>query len=321
LGPIFPALQAVFPVDDSDVRRIIDAIRREIAPLYGYRFLGRGPALETISLDSLQELIRELASQPDGFSVAVEVFFRFLDKGQPVSGDLARAGRELLSCITFGSADSLLDYRLTGIVTACLTGEESIACAASVCRLHHAALRDHRVSTHHYGDFTVSLFQVQPGVALDEFFGDQMPRTGANPSEGFEYCSKNPVEMVPIDALLAWAQISPIARFPRLAAAIDPFLKSESEVDPVLMPAAVQLLAHAPNRTAVLDQFGFGDWPKGVYSRPLSAIFEGRRNLARTFLSDGDPEVRAWAQSIDVRLGQAIEHERLREQPGSGSFE
>lgn len=123
-----------------------------------------------------------------------------------------------------------------------------------------------------------------------------------------------------MESLIAWAQINPQMRFPRLASAITPIVKTNEEKTLSWSATALRILQLAPDRSAVLREFGSHFRPSG-WSGSLADVLESRRVLPRTFLLDPDPRVSAWAREQDAELGRLTELERLRERRTDETFE
>lgn len=136
----------------------------------------------------------------------------------------------------------------------------------------------------------------------------------------FNHERANPLDTVPDDVLISWAQSKPSEYFPRLAAIITPFRQANSLAALEWTPLAMQILALAPDRPAVLAAFSRNLYPHS-WSGSLAELLEGRRVLLQALMSYSDPAVEAWARVRDEALVREIESERLRDRRADARFE
>jgi hypothetical protein len=324
LGPWFPVLQASVDIDKRGAERIEAALQLGLAPSWTYKYLTVGRAADPISTSSLRRMIFGIALLPKGYEVAVDILgmriYSARDSGSPLDNELVQCGRELVRRCTFDRSGQMLDYHLGEIVNACFVGDDAADDTIIVCRRFKEALSQHRAYMFDYPDLIASLFRVQPMIALDEFFGDPPENTRNLLIGDLDFDRGNPLEVVPAESLIAWAQIDPQVRFPRLASAITPFTKSDDKTDLVWAPIALRVLNAAPDRAAILAEFALQFQPSG-WSGSLADILESRRALPRAFMADADPRVVAWARAQDAELGRLAELQRLRERRTDESFE
>jgi hypothetical protein len=324
LGTWFPVLQTSIDIDERGGERLAAALQVGLAPSWTYKYLSLGRATDPIPVKTLRSLILGITSLPDGYYIAVEILgmkiYSVRQSGALMDNELVQCGRELIRRCEFARPGQIDDYHLGEIVDACFAGKDAAEDATIVCRHLKTAFLNYQAHTFHYRHLLSSLFRSQSMIALDEFLLDQPENTGHTAVTELDFDRNNPLEVVPIETLIAWAQINPLIRFPRLASAIIPFKESDDKAGVVWTPLALQILNSAPNQTAVLVQFSSHFLPSS-WSGSLADILERRRSLPRAFLSYSDPKVVAWAREEDARLSRAAELERLSERRRDESFE
>jgi hypothetical protein len=128
----------------------------------------------------------------------------------------------------------------------------------------------------------------------------------------FDSDIRNPLDEAAPEALIAWAQIDPTIRFPRIASAITPFKSGDTKGGIAWTQTALQVLGGSPDPIAVLTAFRSQLVPN-VWEGSLAKILEDRQVLVRQLFSYSDPAVVCWARNQDAELGRDAEKERLRE--------
>jgi len=131
---------------------------------------------------------------------------------------------------------------------------------------------------------------------------------------------RNPLSVVPTDVLVAWAQVDPPKRFPKLATAVSALKKDAGNGAFVWTDVALKILDLAPDRLAVLTEFGSNLMPHG-WRGSLADTIESRRALPQAFFGDSDPRVVAWARERDAEMARWAEKERAGERQTDESFE
>jgi hypothetical protein len=137
LAPIFPLLQTVVTLDEAGVRRLTASVASGLTPARAYRYLGLGPATETIPPVDLARIILGIAGLPDGYKVAVDILATHLGlrKAPPTDWDpsLLDCGRELLRTYPADQINHSAGYQLAKIARVCLRGLGAAPDAGLVC--------------------------------------------------------------------------------------------------------------------------------------------------------------------------------------------
>lgn len=328
LGPWFPILQTSIAIDEDGAKRLETALQTGLAPSWTYQYLSMGRATDPIPTYILSRLILGIASLPNGYAVAVKILrmklFSLTSTSRPLEDKLVMCGRELVRRCKFEQPNQAIDHDLGVIVNTCFVGENAAEDATIICRQLMAALAEYRVSAYAYKTLVTSLFRTQSTITLNEFLWDHPVHSRRSFIRSFNLENRSPLDEAPPDSLIAWAQIDPSIRFPRLASAITVFKESATQETTSWTPIALKILDLSPDRIAVLTEFRSQFQPT-TWSGSLANILESRRVLLRELMSYSDPTVALWARKQDIELGQWVQKERqqesLRDRRTDQSFE
>jgi len=322
LGPFFPHLQSSDQIDESSVERILKALTTGLSKAAVFQYLGYGRVLDKISSADFRRIALGVAELPDGLNAAVDLLgMRLYSMGSDkieVDHDVLALGRELLILVDFQSRNDSFDHHLNNIAKICLQDEAARDAAIKVCRNLANALSDYRSGASHFGALAATLFELHPLVALDIFLGE----TGGSMSlsSRFYLDRENPVNNVPPDILLAWADHGPSDRYPKLAEEIRLLEPSEDKEILRLSPLALQLIERAPDRSAILEILGARFRPSSWSGSLADAL---ARYLAplHQLLDHTDHDIAEWAQRMITSLTKQIEDERQQDRQVDESFE
>jgi hypothetical protein len=316
LGPWFPVLQTFVPLDADGIARLTHALAGERAPIGSYHSLAYGRVTDPIPGDQLRTLLALIAAKPGGHDVAMEILSMRLHSDQaehrPADPDLAAAGRVLLAQLTFSHDDRDKGYRLQLVAKAALTEAGGPETARLLWRnFVAAAARQETYAFEQHGLLT-ALFSTQPLALLDEItVGDdnttqEMFRLlrDAGRVEG------NPVDAIPSETLIEWCRAAPATRFPQAAAIVTPVIGGTDGAVAQWSPTAQALLADAPDRAAVLDQFFTRFRPRGAWSGSLAAILDSRAALLLALGEHHDHHLAEHAMRAHANLQRQIAAER-----------
>lgn len=328
MGPFFPTLQTAVLIDKLGEERLLKAIVYGAAPASAYKALAWGRATtEPISAAGLRRIILGIASLTDGIEVALEILGMRIhgdnDGQKKIDRELIKCGRELLRSFEFRShRNDMPDYHLSNITNVCLSEGNAVDDVRVVCQNILAALSEYRLGPYDLRLFLETLLKLHPTVVLDEMLDigtdaeDLLFQRGIDLDE-----ASGPIDKVPADILIHWAEISPERRFPLLASAVNLYqVKTDEGGVFSWSETALKILRAAPDRIAVLNKFGENLRPTG-WSGSLAELLEKIRSLPAVFLSDPDPHVVAWAREQDTYLRKYAESERLTEKRTDERFE
>jgi hypothetical protein len=270
-------------------------------------------------------LIHAIASLPKGYDFAVEALSMWIQKhkkSQPsIDQQIALCGRELLNKFVFERSDRGGGYRLGEIIDYCFLGDDAVQNTIDFCQNIKTAVREYRLYPNTNWHLFESLFRAQPYIALDQFVGEEPVNTRLKIKE-IDGHGRNPLNVVPIDVLIAWAQVDPSIRFAKLAAAINP-VKKDSTRGFIFTETALKILGKSPERLTVLTIFGENlksyRWRSSMSD--TANTIEKLRSLPQAFFEVSDPSIVAWARECDADLARLAEKERVSERRTDESFE
>jgi hypothetical protein len=324
LGPYFPSLQTAAAIGEVGATRLEAALAASLAPAPAYRSLIYGRVTDSIPSTGLRRIVPAIASLLDGYKIAIDVLAARLHavkvSEETVDDEIVQCGRELIRHWSAGREDHDLDHDLAEIVRVCLSEPDSEPEIAQVCRQLFGKLRDYEVYISDYPHLLSCLFRQHPSVVLDEFFGDGVEEEMLFHRWRDYLVHGNPLDDVPLEALIAWAQVEPSTRYARLAAVITPFTDNDGTTAPVWTSTALELVRLAPDRLAVLTNLSLPLVPNS-WMGSRADLVERRRMLLQAFISDAAPEVASWVRQRDTELEQVVQRERLRERRVDASFE
>jgi hypothetical protein len=235
--------------------------------------------------------------------------------------EILLCGRELISKFVFERSNRDEGSRLGEIINCCFLGEDAVEDMIGFCHNIKMAVREYRFYPFTSWHLFESLFRTQPFIALDQFVGDVQVNARSIIKEIAMHC-RNPLNVVPIDDLIRWAQVDSPLRFPKLAAAVDFVMKSPHQ-EFVFTDVALEILHHAPDRLDILKIFGSNfesySWRSSLSGTDIT--IEKLRAVPQAFFNDLDPQVGAWAQECDIKLADLAEKERASERRKDESFE
>ncbi len=179
LGGLYPLLQVAIELRPADVERLKRSVALGRASASMYRCLAGGKATDSISTKELHELVLAIAALPDGFDVAVEIFYMRIhfEHGniEGITAHLAATGCALMERVVFAKdKNDLNEHRLGEICQRCLKGVEGASVVTSICERLKTAVRTHATYPFYHRDLIHGLFQAQPVATLNGLCrGDQ----------------------------------------------------------------------------------------------------------------------------------------------------
>lgn len=287
VGPYFPELQARVAVDEQGVKRLHRSLELGRALIARFFALAYGRASDAIPGPEFRDLLLNIASKPEGLTVALEIlsmrlFSDAADKRSPAP-EVAEAGRALLDAFEFhkkGSRTDREDREMGRIAQVSLAGDKGIPIVQRIVRKMLDAVSRYDIHAHDQDDLMTGLLRVHPTIVLDEaFLGDQKAKQKAvQVFADFQRFRKNPLEVVPDDVLLAWCDHDPAVRYPIMAASACLFKKPADKEPHEWLPLASKLLNKAPDPHAVLKEIVRQLRPTS-WSGSLATKLEGRLKL------------------------------------------
>lgn len=330
LSPVFPILQSSYPIDKAGAKRLILSIAQGHVPASTYSYLKYGMVSDSIPLPFFREILVGIASLPNGYPVAIDVFQMRLHSLQsnktPIDSNTSSIGRELLKLNEFQDSSSNHAYHVNEVAVACMVGETAHEDAITVSTNLARALVDYRSGARQCGELVRTLFRLQPMAAIAVFLnGDFIYKSDnyqhRSLSHFFMFDRESPVNAASPELLMAWSKENPEIRLPRLAEEIHLFVKEDKLDSPSWSPIALEILELAPDRSVILDIFASRFRPTGVRSGSLADNLSPYLALAEKLQTHVDPMVVSWAKKQIDLLNKEISEEGKRNRRIDESFE
>ena len=174
LASHYPVLQVQAGVNEKAVQRLLASLALGLAPIFAYRTLAMGRAVDDISISLLREMLLRISDKPDGFGVAIEILHMRLSSNsageRQHATELIKVGQELLTATDFANSEHH-DYALGQIVNFCLTGKAGEDAARTIIINLRDAIASHRTNALYYDDLIGGLLKVQTNTVLEELLG------------------------------------------------------------------------------------------------------------------------------------------------------
>jgi hypothetical protein len=275
-------------------------------------------AHESINDDDLAKLLKKILSKEAGIDVAIEILrMRFHDrndKSPKVSDSLLAVARDVLSMYAFEEKrqrQSNRDYELAEIARICLNTKEGVPAATQVCQHLAKAAMERRVFALEYPELLNSLAQTQPRVFLDVFLESSNGQDNHRRRmlfHGIDSCG-TPFDEIPDDVLLSWCEDDPTARYPKVAAAIQPFAKSAQTGKLEWKPLVYTIFERAPDLDPILEHLADAIMPRS-WDGSRADILLSRGGLFQELYNYDNAKIRAWAKAQYLDLQESIRKER-----------
>lgn len=315
LGVCFPRLQSVVRIGEQGVERLKQSINTDLAPVKAYNFLAWGRAHENISDHNLCDLLRMLASKPDGLVVAVDILqmrLRGNKKEKSPSRVITSMGQELLVQINFDRKNhpsELMDYKLEQLVEGCLVGKKAVTIGIEICKKLVKALSEHKIRSIDCPRLLKSLALHQPQAFLDNFlFGIEQP------NYAIEYLFTNhdsPKLLCHIKdkVIIDWCEVNPVIRYPKVAAFMVAYQHNEHKKCLEWTPLSLAVMNNAPDVVAVLNAFKRTFRPSS-WSGSRADIMERGLALISQLKIHQNPAISTWACNEEKVFAEEIKQER-----------
>jgi hypothetical protein len=328
LAAWFPELQTGVAIDQKGADRLKQSLALGKSPAWRFRVLAWGRASAPVPASDLKELILAIAAKTDGLDVAIEIhhmrIFSDRQDKKSIAPELIETGRGLLNTLTPSKYHQNEDHRIGTLIKLCLTGPEGLATFKTVGENFKQALIEHQIYAHNCARLFQALFRAQPLAALDVFFGGSDAPRLCQAILDASYHHPNPLNGVSANDLIAWCDEKPTERYVLLARMISVFKGTEDGPHMEWNESALALLARAPDRIAILEQFLRRLRPMS-WSGSRAVVMEARLPLLRALKTYADPAVAALATTDEARLKSEIEvekeHERRKDRITDERFE
>jgi hypothetical protein len=327
LNAYFPLLQTSVNIGKNGVQRLKQSLEKGLAPIWTYQHLAYGRAHEGINDDDLCEILRAIASKPDGLVIAIDIFSMRLhmEKVEKLGhSDTIRAiGKELLAQVVFDrehKRSGRMDYELGKIADVSLVGSDAAATAKILCDNLAKAFFEYKLYSMDYPRLLCCLAQKQPQVFLDSFFSN---------IENYNYriariftddidLGVNPLSRIADNIIIDWCEINPSDRYPVVAASIVAYREGENKDQFEWIPLSLTIIDNAPDAVAVLNEFK-GKFRPMSWSGSRADIMQRRLSLISSLKSHKNPIVSEWARNEERVFKEEIISERQWEEKDNRS--
>lgn len=256
LCKVFPFIQTSVDITEKGLERLKQALELRSAPIWMYKHLAYGRALDEISDNDFCDLLRLIASENEGKDVAIEIFQMriFGEKKENISKSIISLGQELLVQYSFLQKNApQMDYELANIVKCCFSGEESKENVRIVATKIAEGLERNDIFSTDFDDVMSAIASTHPLIFLDIFLAENAVNhmmTGLI-SRGI-YSSQNPISTIKDEDIITWCSLNPEERYPKVASIIVPYRNSGHGIE--WTPLAYLLIRNAPDPILVLNQ-------------------------------------------------------------------
>lgn len=320
LGVCFPLLQLSVEIDELGVERLKQSLNNGLAPVWTYRYLAWGRSHENISDDNLCDLLRMVASKPDGLAIAVDILQMRLhgnkEKKCLCSRVITSLGQELLIQVNYDREhyrSEQIDYKLGQLAEACLAGEEATTSAMVICKKLAKALLEYKIYSIDFPRLLKNLAQQQPQAFLDNFLGDieySIPRIACLFTN---YDSPKLLSHIEDKVIIDWCEINPSERYPKVAAFMVAYQHNEHKNCLEWTPLSLIIMNNASDVIAVLNALKIIFKPKS-WSGSRADIMKRSLVLILQLKTHQNPTISKWAHNEEKVFAEEIKQERQWEE-------
>lgn len=322
LAPLLPYFQARVGIDGAGIDRLRRAIAEKAVTAFPFHAIANG-VIGDAPPEGLARLLADLATLEGGVERGIDIlhmyFYRDRKEDRVFHPRLIDCGRSLLPKADFSKKEVLRDHGMKIITRVCLSGAEGREAARAVCRAVRAGLETVHISSRDLQQLLTGLFEVHADIALDEFLLCSPTRRSRSLFER-SHALAEPLAVVPVEKLAAWADIDPVERYTLIASCLSLFVERHDEDAGTLSPLFLDLLGRASDKTAFLGDFWERLHPRG-WSGSLADVLTRRRARIQPLDQHPEPAVRQWVTDMQPEFERWITSERARDRQREESFE
>jgi hypothetical protein len=295
-------------VSPRGAQRLIRAVELATVPTWTFANLQLGRACDELSGAQVRPLLAAISKRPDGISEAISIMgmrvFSRRDTKKALDADDKAAGLDLLARLPFTGGRTIEADHVSRIARSCLIAPDDTPLAEQICnRIRESFSKGFNRADQ--GKLIEALAILFPTTVLDILVeGAESPY---EMRRGLFYSYREnqpaPLDKVPEDTLIEWAQSGPEERFVYLADTIRIWTNSDgtsNEEEPGSLTwtsAARKLMAEAPDPRPVLSVIFKRFHPSG-WSGSLAEILESRIPLLAQLESHENHVIAAWAKKV-----------------------
>lgn len=315
LHPSFIQMQARVGINSFGRKRIVDSTRLPSIPTHTFSMLGHGRVSDNLSAQEFKEMVTSIAARDGGVEIALDILYMRIfskRKDQKTIEDAEReTGRVLLGLVTFEKRQDKEIRSITKIVQECLVSPKDDVLVEALCERLLYGLSQWKISAIDYGQLVAEIGRIYPRVLLDILVERASNEFDSKLSiwKAFRENNLCPIEAIPDDILLEWANEHPESRFCQIAEVLRPWKKPNKEnsndnySDEDISSGhwtrmALKILHEAPEPLDVLSQYIKNFRPNG-WSGSLASILKSREPLLEQLTQDENTSI---AEAADQEL-------------------
>lgn len=319
LQKYLPLLYSAVGLHEHNINLLNRAMTAGKVPAQMFQHFAYGRVTDNLEGRALKDLLVNLADQPKGFDVALEVLSMRLYSDRSADRkhvpELLQAGKELLQRVDFlKKINHRKDRQLAYLVKSSLTTTESHSTASEITTRLLQAIINNKVFAFGYDELVAALLECQPAAVLDTLFTDESLVNAVTESlfNGLGRRRKSPADNISCDAMVAWCDQSPHQRYP-LMASIVTFARNSEETGTLEWSEQAQLiLKSSVDPRSVLETFIKRFRPMSCSGSRASIIEANVRLLDKVGIYVA-AETIPFVSEAKTRLGQEVARERQRE--------
>ncbi|MFD1254917.1 hypothetical protein DEVEQU_00533 [Devosia equisanguinis] len=328
-GPWLPELQCAVGLQGKGLARVMQSLVAGLAPNFQYRYLSMGRATEPLDIAAIAELLRAIASRPNGLDVAIDLLGMVVhsahEQGDQFVRDSALLTGEFLSDVDFGTLDTndtMHDHHLDQLLTFALSNNAPSHTDEAVLKnLLSWEASSSRVYAYRRGKYLTPFFKLRPEMTLNAVY--QPDKNGSYNTARALAANRDsdrdqrPMSFLPVEITLQWCGQSD-DRYSFIAETCLLYTPSTNETKQ-LSDIAGAIFNAAPDKSQILRIYVSRIPPMGG-SGSMAAKLRGRIPILDGLNTDADERLKQTIASQRARLTelasrmerQEAEEERTR---------
>jgi len=308
---VFPFIQTSVDITKKGLERMKQVLELQNAPIWMYRNLAYGRALDSINDSEFCNLLKLIASKSEGSNVAIEILQIRIhgEKKENISHLIISLGQELLVQYPFLHKNAAnKDYELANIVKCCFSSEDAKGNARVVATKIAEGLENYDIYPTDFDDVMNAIASTHPLVFLDVFLGEREVtyRMARLISEDI-HSSPSPMSAIKDEVIITWCNINPTVRYPEIASVIVPYRNIGHGIE--WTPLAITLIRNSSDPVVVLNQLKHSFRPTS-WGGSRAEIMQTYMPLLLQLQQHEYPIVSHWATEEEGAFSEEIRSER-----------
>jgi hypothetical protein len=256
LGPEFIDLQTSLRLDDKAVLRVLKAATTGRTEAHRFQKVHWWETDGLIFPDeAICQLARQFAGRAEDYGISIELLgWRLKQRAKSedkVDAAFLEIARSVLAMFPEMDGSDKLDYDLGVVAKYCLQGQDGEALTRELCqKLKRRSQGD--FGLHKFHELLGRMVNLHPEAVLDELLGDPEEHTYWLFLELIGWTRPNPLDSIPVETVLSWADREPESRLIKIAELFRLYHRPEEEGPLEWTDLAVRLLQVAIDKERVL---------------------------------------------------------------------